>query len=146
MQSKKYKVMNNLIIYFFVFTIIVFFIFIITSFLYSNINNANSKLMSSVDFSTLNMYFLETIKNNNSVIKEYGLVNENDNSSYYITFEMQDGSTNTFKKIGDKIYFNEIKLCEVVESFKVIVDKSEKETILIETKIRDKIYNMQYVL
>ena len=146
MQSKKYKVINNLIIYFFVFTIIVFFIFIITNFLYSNINNANSKLMSSVDFSTLNMYFLETIKNNNSVIKDYGLVNENDNSSYYITFEMQDGSTNTFKKIGDKIYFNEIKLCEVVESFKVIVDKSEKETILIGTKIRDKIYNMQYVL
>lgn len=146
MQSKKYKAINNLIIYFFVFTIIVFYIFIITNFLYSNINNANSKLMSSVDFSTLNMYFLETIKNNNSVIKDYGLVNENDNSSYYITFEMQEGSTNTFKKIGDKIYFNEIKLCEVVESFKVIVDKSEKETILIETKIRDKIYNMQYVL
>ena len=67
-------------------------------------------------------------------------------SSYYITFEKSDGTTNTFVKIGDIIYFNKIKLCEDVEIFKAIVDRSQKESILLEVKIGGKTFNSQYAL
>ena len=66
--------------------------------------------------------------------------------SYYITFENSDGSHNTFIKLNDIIYYNKIKLCENVESFKVIVDKTGKESISVETVIQGKTYTSQYVI
>ena len=92
------------------------------------------------------MYFLRTVKLNGITIQKYGLVNSEDTSSYYITFKKQDGTTTTFVKQGDKVYYNNIKLCENVDEFKVIVDKSEKDSISMEIKIKGKTYKSQYVL
>ena len=66
--------------------------------------------------------------------------------SYYITFENSDGSHNTLMKLNDIIYYNKIKLCENVESFKVIVDKTGKESISVEAVIQGKTYTSQYVI
>ena len=49
-------------------------------------------------------------------------------------------------KLEDKIYFNKIKLCEDVDSFKVIVDRTGKESISVETVIAGKTYTAQYVI
>lgn len=101
--------------------------------------------MANSDYTNLNLYFLKTTKTPGIKINSYGLVGE-DLQSYYITFENSDGTENTFIKINDIIYYNKIKLCEDVESFKVIVDKTGKESISVEVIIQGKTYTSQYVI
>lgn len=146
MQTPTTRIMTNLTIYIIVFTIIVCFVGTMMSYFLGNLKSLSVESSSNSDYSMLNLYFLKTVKANNVSIKSYGLVDNEDTSSYYITFQNEDGSTHTFIKIGDMIYYNKIKLCENVDQFKVIVDKSQKESISIEVKILDKVYNSQYAL
>lgn len=146
MQSSGNKIMINLVIYVFVFTLIVCIISGLMSYFYGNIQKINKETKANSDFSNLNLYFLKTVQTSNLSIKKYGLVDYDDTSSYYITFQRDDGGTTTFIKLGNNIYCNKIKLCEDAESFKIIVDKSERQSVYIEVKILDKVYNSQYAL
>lgn len=146
MQLRKSKIMLNLLIYVIVFSIIISIIGTIISYFYKNLNSVNTNLSVSSDYTMLNLYFLRTTKIKNIKIKEYGLVDEDDTSSYYITFFTEDGNNSTFIKLGNVIYFNKIKLCENVDEFKVFVSKSEKESVSLEIKIMDKMYSLNYVL
>ncbi len=146
MKQKKDLLIINLSVYVIVFAITICIIASIMFFFYKNIDRMNSSLEISSDYSKLNLYFLKTVKLNDITINNYGLVDSNDTSSYFITFAKSDGTTNTFVKLGDKIYFDKIKICENVEEFKVIVDKSERESVSIETTIGGKLFKTQYVL
>lgn len=140
------KIMTSLTTYVIIFTIIVCLIGGVMSFFYGNLKNTSNETTANSSFSTLNLYFLKTIHSNNISIDSYGLVDNNDTKSYYITFKKDDGSTATFIKLGDIIYYNKIKLCENVETFKVIVDKSETQSFSVEVEMFDKTYNTQYAL
>ena len=140
------KIMTNLFIYIAVFSVILLLVGNFSSYLYNNMKQITDESTTISDFTKLDLYFLRLVKTDDIIIKKYGLVDKNDSSSYYITFQKEDGTTNTFIKIGNIIYYDKIKLCENVESFKVMVDKSDKESISIEVKFLDKVYNSQYVL
>ena len=140
------KIMTSLTTYVIVFTIIVCLIGGVMSFFYGNLKNTSNETNANSSYSMLNLYFLKTIQSPNISIESYGLVDNNDTTSYYITFKKDDGSTATFIKLGDIIYYNKIKLCENVETFKVIVDKSETQSFSVEVEMFDKIYNSQYAL
>ena len=129
----------------FVFLFIFLIILLVTSAFYINLTNSKNTVNSNSDYTNLNLYFLKITKVPGVKIKSYGLVGE-DMQSYYITFENSDGSQNTFIKLNDIIYYNKIKMCENVESFKVIVDKTGKESISVETVIQGKTYTSQYVI
>lgn len=146
MQTNSNKIMTNLVIYVIVFSLIVCAISGLMSYFYRNIQNINKETKANSDYSVLNLYLLKNIQTNNISLKSYGLVDYDDTSSYYITFQREDGTTTTFVKIGEIIYCDRIKLCEDVEEFKVIVDKSERQSFSIEVKILDKVYNSQYAL
>ena len=94
----------------------------------------------------LNLYFLKTVQTPNISIESYGLVDNNDTSSYYITFKKEDGTEATFIKLGNIIYYNKIKICENVDTFKVIVDKSEAQSFSVEVEMLDNTFNSQYAL
>lgn len=139
------KLILNVIKYIIVFTIIICIIGAIISFFYKSINDMNSVISIDSDYNKLNLYLLNITKDSTTITK-YGLVDNEDTSSHYITFTDFNGNTNTFVKIDDKIYFNKIKLCDNVEEFKVIIDKSEKESISVEVILSGKKFNSQYVL
>lgn len=140
------RVMTNLTIYVIIFTIIVCAVVALTSYFVVNLQNINAETSANTNYSMLNLYLLKTTQTKNVTIESYGLVDNNDTSSYYITFKNDDGTTSTFIKYGNMIYFNQIKLCENVELFKVIVDKSETQSFSVEVKMQDKVYNSQYAL
>lgn len=142
---KESKLFINLIKYIIVFTIIVCVIGTIITFFYININKMNNEISIDSDYRKLNLYLLNITKKSVTISK-YGLVNNEDTSSYFITFTDSNGTTNTFIKLKDKIYYNKIKLCDNVEEFKIIIDKSEKENISVEVILDGKKYNSQYVL
>ena len=146
MQTYTNKIMAKLVIYVIVFTIFICLITRIMSYFNSNLQQISTTVESNTNYAILNLYLLKTVKTQNVSIKNYGLVDNDDTSSYYITFINADGTTSTFIKIGNIIYFNKIKICENVEEFKIIIDKSEKESFSIEVKILDKVYNSQYAL
>ena len=137
--------MKNLIIYIAIFMIIICIVGIITTYFKTNIEVIESELLATSQYTKLNLYFLKTIKKDGIKIENYGLTDE-DFSSYYITFEDPDGSKNTFIKLGNMVYFNNIKLCDNVKEFKVIVDKSNKESISVDIKMYNEVYNLQYVI
>lgn len=146
MQTQSNKMMISLVIYVLTFTIFACFITGIMTYFNKNLQQINTTVSSNSDYTILNLYLLKTIKTQNVSIKNYGLVDNEDISSYYITFLKDDGTTSTFIKIGNIIYFDKIKLCENVEEFKVIIDKSEKENFSVEVKILGKTYKSQYAL
>lgn len=140
------KIMTSLTTYVIIFTIIVCLIGGVMSFFYGNLKDTSNETNANSSYSMLNLYFLKTIQSPNIAIESYGLVDNNDTKSYYITFKKDDGTTATFIKLGDIIYYNKIKLCENVETFKVIVDKSETQSFSVEVEMFDKIYNSQYAI
>lgn len=157
MQLKKYimywkindmqinKLIINLIKYIIAFSLVVCIVGKIITFFYINVNKMNTEVSIDSDYRKLNLYLLYTTRNSITISK-YGLVNNEDTSSYYITFADSNGVTNTFLKLEDKIYFNKIKLCDNVEEFKIIIDKSEKESVSVEVILDGKKFNSQYVL
>lgn len=146
MQTQSNKLMINLAIYVLIFSIFACLITSIMAYFNGNLQQINNTLSINSDYTILNLYLLKTIKTQNVSIKNYGLVNNEDISSYYITFLKDDGTTSTFIKVGDIIYFDKIKLCENVDEFKIIIDKSEKESFSVEVKILGKTYKSQYAL
>lgn len=139
------KILRALISFVILFYIIICIVGLILNYFYKNITDLNKTVSTNSEYSNLNLYFLKTVKENDVKIKNYGLVDD-DNLSYYITFENDDGTTNTFIKVGDIIYFNNIKICNNVESFKIIVDKTLKTSISVEAIILGNVYSSQYVI
>ena len=131
--------------YIFLLLILFAIILVVTASFYINLKRSEQVASANSDYTTLNLYFLKTTKTPGNKIESFGLVGE-DLQSYYITFENSDGTKNTFIKLNDIIYYNKMKLCEDVQSFKVIVDKTGKESISVETIIHGKIYTAQYVI
>lgn len=140
------RIMTKLTVYVIVFTIIVCIVGGIMSYFIINLQNTSNDATANSSYSMLNLYFLKTVQTQNIAIESHGLVDNNDTSSYYITFRKEDGTTATFIKLGNIIYYNKIKLCENVDVFKVIVDKSEAQSFSVEVQMLDKVYNSQYAL
>lgn len=145
-MQKTTRIMTNLTIYILIFTVIVCMVGGIMSYFYGNLKNTTTETTANSSYSMLNLYFLKTIQSPNIIIESHGLVDNNDTTSYYITFRKDDGTTATFVKIEDMIYYNKIKLCENVDVFKVIVDKSETQSFSVEVEMLGKVYNSQYAL
>lgn len=145
-MQKTTRIMTNLTIYILIFTVIVCMVGGIMSYFYGNLKNTTTETTANSSYSMLNLYFLKIIQSPNIIIESHGLVDNNDTTSYYITFRKDDGTTATFVKIEDMIYYNKIKLCENVDVFKVIVDKSETQSFSVEVEMLGKVYNSQYAL
>lgn len=143
LQEKNF--IYNFCVYIFLLLIIFSIILLGTVVFYKNLKNTKDIVTSNSDYTNLNLYFLKVTKTPGVKINSYGLVGE-DLQSYFITFENTDGVENTFIKLNDIIYYNKIKLCENVDNFKVIVDKTGKESISVEVTIQGKTYTSQYVI
>lgn len=146
MNSSDSKILKNVISFIIVFYIIICIVGVVINYFYKNITGINNTVSINSEYANLNLYFLKFTKTENIRISDCGLVDNNDNSSYFITFENEDGTKNTFIKVGNIIYFNNIKMCKNVDEFKVIVDKSLKTTISVQATISGRIYSSQYVI
>ena len=93
------KLMINLFVYIVAFTMIIVIIGSIMNYFYTNIMVLTTESSVVSDFTKLDLYFLRTVKVEDISIKSHGLVNNDDTSSYFITFQNEDGTTNTFIKI-----------------------------------------------
>ena len=146
MYKAESKIIKGISLYIFVFAIMIIVVASVLMYFYKNIRFINSELESNSEITMLNLYFLKTTKIDGTRVKYYGLVDKDELSSFYITFEDKYGGVNTFIKIEDIIYFNKIKLCENVEEFIIELDNTLKETVDVRVKILGKTYELKYVI
>lgn len=144
-MNSETKILKALISFVILFYIIICIVGLVLNYFYKNLTDFTRIVSINSEYTNLNLYFLKVVKENDVKIKSYGLVDD-DNLSYYITFENEDGTTNTFIKVGNIIYLNNIKICNNVESFKIIVDKTLKTSISVEAIILGNVYSSQYVI
>lgn len=140
------KTIRMLLIYVIVMVIIIFFVGIINRYFYDNLKEFNEDTEIKSNCSMLNLYFLRVVRLDGIRVKKYGLVDEDKPLDYYITFENNEGKTYTFIKNGSMVYMNSIKLCEDVDSFIILLDKSTKESISVEITIKEQKYELQYAI
>lgn len=142
---KSNKTLFNLIIYIVVFSFAIYLIGNIMVYYYSNVKTQAEDMRVLSEFTKFDLYMLKAIKKEDTRIKKIGTV-DNDESSYFITFQNEDGTTVSFIKKGNLIYYNEVKLCEKVDSFRIFIDRSEKENITVELIIGGEMRSFQYAM
>lgn len=148
MKSQKGITAISLVVYVVSFSIIAVIVGTLTNYFYSNIQILDSSVSSSSEYNKFNLYMLnETKKKGNTVEVVSDDTAENDEGNSII-FISSDGQTkNSFKKLGNILYYNKIKLCEDVNEFKIKSDKSTgKATVTVLLTIGNNSYSTEYVI
>ena len=110
MKSERGITLVSLIIYIIVMTIILVVMNTIITTFYSNNQDVKLSVKEKIEFNKFNIYFLKEIKGYNNTIDTIGTKEGNP----YIIFE----SGNSFLFKNNKIYYNDIDICNNVKSVK----------------------------
>ena len=114
MKKEKGITMISLVVYVAVMTVVIGVMSsIITSF-YKNTDTVQGNVQEIVEFSKFNSYFLKEVKINNNKVDHIS----SDNT--YILFT----SGNSFSISNNKIYYNNIKICDEVQSMQISLGKN----------------------
>lgn len=143
MKNQKGITVTSLAIYIIAFVIIIGIVSSITVFFNGNAKDINKDSGTAAEYNKFNLYMLEYTKNGYRI---YEISPEN-NEEQYITFE-KNGKNDTFCKQGNILYFNEIKLCENVDEFKIEKGTAEngKEILKTYIQINGTVYTTNYVI
>ncbi len=143
MKTQKGITMVSLVIYVASFFVVAGIIGAITTYFYQNMKIMDTSVGSAAEYNKLNVYFLKQTKEAGVTIQKY----DGSEEKGYITFLLPDGKKNTFVKLGNCLYFNQIKLCDNINKFKVTVnDGTEKKSIRVYVEISNRAYQTDYVL
>ena len=160
-SHKNGAAITSIVIYVTAFLLITSIVGIITTYFHNNMISVDSNVSSSSNYNKLNIYLLNQTKSKGVSIESYtedsnlylnsdGIILEEEELTgniedyekvQYITFELQDGTKNTFVKLKDILYFNKSKLCDNVEDFDIALEEKKKKKIL---KVKVQLSNMQY--
>ena len=136
--------MVGLVIYIASFVIVIAIVASITTFFNSNVRNLNGSGSISAEYNKFNVYMLEYTKNGYDILR---CSSDTSAEEQFIIFT-KDGKMDTFAKLGNGLYFNQIKLCEKVDEFKIEKTKAENGKDLVKTylKIDGTAYTTDYVM
>lgn len=114
MRKEKGITMVSVVIYIVLMTMVIGAMSSIITNFYKNTDTVQGNVQEVVEFSKFNNYFLKEVKTNNNKVEKLA----NDNT--YILF----ASGNAFSIVDDKIYYNNIKICDKVQSMKISLGKN----------------------
>lgn len=138
--------MISLSIYIIAFMIIMAIVGSITVFFSNQTKDINMNSGASAEYSKFNLYMLEFTKGGYEILKCSEDINAEEQ---FVTFS-KNGKSDTFLKVkeGDILYFNQIKLCENVDEFKLekTVADNGKEVLKTYLKIDGTVYTTDYVV
>lgn len=136
--------MVGLVIYIASFVIVIAIVASITTFFNNNVRNLSGSESIRSEYNKFNVYMLEYTKNDYQISR---CSNNKTAEQQFVTF-IKDGKSDTFVKLGNVLYFNQIKLCEKVDEFKVERTKAENGKELLKTyiKINGTVYTTDYVM
>lgn len=136
--------MVSLVIYVTSFVIVIAIVATITTFFNNNIRNLQSSESTSSEYNKFNLYMLEYTKNGYEIQK----CDKTEKGDQYIIFS-KNGKSDTFVKLGNILYFNQVKLCENVEEFQLDdtqIAENGKSLLKTYIQINGTAYTTDYVL
>lgn len=117
MRKNNGVTMVSLIIYVVVMTIVLGVMSsIITSF-YNNTDTVQGNVQEIVEFNKFNSYFLKEVKLNNNQVDHVSEDNK------YILFK----SGNSFSISNNKIYYNNIRICDKVQTLEFVLEQDTED-------------------
>ncbi len=136
--------MVGLVIYIASFVIVIAIVASITTFFNNNVRTLSGSESISSEYNKFNLYLLEYTKNGYDIVR---CSDDTSGEEQFITFS-KEGKNDTFVKRGNILYFNQIKLCEKVDAFKIEKTTAENGKDLLKTyiKIGDTAYTTDYVV
>lgn len=114
MKKQNGITMISLVVYVAVMTIVISVMSSIITNFYKNTDTVQGSVQEIVEFSKFNNYFLKEVKANNNKVDHIS------NDSSYILFT----SGNSFSISENKIYYNNIRVCEGVQSMQISLGKN----------------------
>jgi len=114
MKKEKGITMISLVVYVAVMTVVIGVMSTIITNFYQNTDTVQGNVQEIVEFSKFNNYFLKEVKASNNKVDHVS----NDNT--YILFT----SGNSFSIANNKIYYNNIKICDEVQSMQISLGKN----------------------
>lgn len=114
MKKEKGITMISLVVYVAVMTVIIGVMSSIITNFYKNTDTVQGNVQEIVEFSKFNNYFLKEVKTNNNKVDHIS----SDNT--YILFT----SGNSFSISNGAIYYNNIKICDEVQSMQISLGKN----------------------
>lgn len=143
MKKENGITMVSLTIYILSFVIIIGIVGTITVFFNNHVKEINMTSGASSEYNKFNLYMLDQTKNRYKIFK----ISKETDTEQYVTFSNTENK-NTFVLKGKILYFNEMKLCENVEEFKVLKEPTQngKEMLKTYLKINGTVYTTDYVV
>lgn len=161
-KSQKGVTMISLMIYVASFAAITLVVGGITTFFYSNIQVMDENIGSNSEYNKLNLYLLNECKKPGATI--HAIQGSNDTGSNtvelsnlssvgtdlndFVTFKSDSGMNSfIFDDENKDLYYNSIKLCQNVEDFQLILDKSTgKDVLTVFININGTAFQTKYVV
>ena len=142
MRNEKGITMSSLVIYIMAFVIILGIVGTITVFFSSNAQEIDLSTSASSEYNKFNLYMLKYAKSGYDVE-----VKKNSDNVEYIEFS-KNGEKTTFIKLGNMLYFNEIKLCEDVDDFiaEIVDAENGKKVLKTYIEINKIVYTTDYTI
>lgn len=143
MKNQNGITMISLVIYILAFVIIIGIVGNITVFFNNNVKDINMAAGISSEYNKFNLYMLDQTKNGYKISK----CSSDSEEKAYVTFS--DGTTsNTFVLLGELLYFNNIKICDNIQEFKVsrATASNGKEVLKTYLNIKGTVYTTDYVI
>lgn len=139
--------MVSLMIYISAFLMIIGVMGTVINFFSDNTKEINLSVAASSEYNKFNLYMLDLTKNGFQISEGTSSLAENN----YVTFVDDTGDVqekNTFVKLGNILYFNEKKLCENVDDFKVRVENANNGKKVLKTylQVNGTVYTTDYVV
>ena len=134
MKQEKGITLMALTIYVIIFVLLIGIISTLTSFFYNNVINFDESTKGYAEINKFNMYLLQDIKKDGSVIEN--LVKNNDKNIGITIYNSKDYETNVYKFDEDKkaIYRNGTLICKDISNTEFRLNDNNKIlTIYIET-------------
>lgn len=109
---------TSIIVYIVAMLVVIGIIATITSFFYTNVNNANDNSNNISEITKFHMYFLEETTKKDNIIN---VINDT-------AISFKSGNTFTFQ--DNSIYLNNIKICENVSNLQFKTEEINNKTII----------------
>ncbi len=137
--------MVSLVIYVASFVMVIAIVGSVTLFFNQNIRDLRGTENATSEYNKFNLYMLEYTKNGHEIVK----CSEPNAEEVYVTFSKEE-KMNTFIKLKDTniLYFNQMKLCENVNDFKIEQATADNGKLVLKTyiDIAGTVYTTDYVM
>lgn len=113
----------------------------------SNVSEINTSSGVAAEYNIFNLYMLNQTKSGYSIYKYGDSKADTTVQNTFVTFS-NGQNLNTVVYLGNILYFNNAKLCEMVDDFQIKVENSENGNKVLKTylDINGTVYTTDYVI